>query len=460
MKNDIIRIAICARRSKPTPVSLRVLLQRPYPPRLQPQRFDCDTVFRATLSAPQPRPTCLATCLPSKPAGCHRDSALRSSFSPLLHNAEMLQSDTRQKQTPGRRRNSRNPARPSGQKSYASENDMPANPTFQPDFSVGAPATPQKSSSGSPVPSPMAVNSKSAKRNGARSRPKQVSTSPGLAQPGQRTPPQTAGAKPTAATAFAGATFHASPAPSSLPIPSFFAKLMPDSPGRRDSSNVGQEPSPPASDSDVPTPRDQPSIPRATREESPLDIFFRADRAEKERARRASSANVLSGAAGPFSPPLQTQSPQENNTFPRSSDQQQSRRPAAQRNPLLGISAVELDGTPGKLMGPAFSTPYQERIRAARSSERQGQVPLRTLQQQQAVDRSEDLKRFLFGGKQPTSPEVSKVPARQTPEKTALASPPTNGPATSDPSNIRAMEDSLRQILKLDSLSLGLTNSS
>ncbi len=374
----------------------------------------------------------------------------------------MLQPGDRPRQTPGRRRQTRNPARPPGQKSYASENDVPAssNSSFQEypprrrrarhPAEVGPghprrrppwpPPRPRPPSAAAPSPGP-----------------KTSSTSPGPAKPGRRTPPQTAGAKPVA---YAGATFHASPAPSSLPIPSFFAKSMPDSPGRREPGNVNQEPSPPASDSDVPSPPPPSSAPRAAREESPLDIFFRADRAEKERARRASSANALGHAPGPFSPPLHARSPQENNSFPRGSGQQLGRRPPPPRDPLAaaGISATELDGTPGKPMGPAFATPYQERIKAARLAEKQAQLPLRAFQQQQQVqsDRSDDLKRFLFGGKQLPSPEADQTRPQQTRE-TAPASPPLDaaGGSGGDPARLRVMEDSLRQILKLDSLGLG-----
>jgi len=227
---------------------------------------------------------------------------------------------------------------------------------------------------------------------------------------------------------------------------------------------TSQEPSPPASDSEAGTPARRPFAALATaREESPLDIFFRADRAEKERARRASSANVLSTGPGPFSPPLQNRSPQENNTFPRGADPQQSRRPGYQRNSSLGIPAAELDGTPGLPIGPSFSTPYQERIKAARSNENQAlsqQAPraLDHHQQQQsspaAEDKSDALKRFLFGGNKP-SPSPAATPPRlvsEQPRNSAvpqLHELPAAAAEPSEPANLRAMEDKIRQILKL-----------
>ncbi len=60
---------------------------------------------------------------------------------------------------------------------------------------------------------------------------------------------------------------------------------------------------------------------------------------------------------------------------------------------------MELDGTnsPGKPYGPAFSTPYHERISAARSSATSSQSPSpKPPGQQQYTDRSEALKAYLF----------------------------------------------------------------
>ena len=366
----------------------------------------------------------------------------------------MQQPDPQPKQTPARRRQGRNGRPSAAHKMYASENDMATDNGLDPGFAPDDPRTPQKSASGSPAPATQPATHRTNKKN-PKSRPKNVSTSPGPAKAGRRSPPQTAGPKPT--SAFAGATFHASPAPSSLPIPSFFAKSRTDSSVPQDVGGVSQEPSPPASDAEIPTPAHPSPAPRVAREESPLDIFFRADRAEKEKARRASSANALATAAGPFSPPSQGGSPLEHNTFPKN---RAARPPAFQRNSTIGISAAELDGTPGEPIGPAFSTPYQERIRAARSGEKH--IPQR---QHETADRSEDLKRFLFGGQLPPqqyTPQPTNVPARGNPpfgqlSNSPRAVPPQNVPhsGTSPPDtartpNIAAMENSLRQILKLD----------
>ncbi|KAH8909583.1 hypothetical protein BR93DRAFT_400532 [Coniochaeta sp. PMI_546] len=385
------------------------------------------------------------------------------------------------KATPARRRqnrpqSNRSPAR----KTYASENDMPSELPFPIEMpnSNGSPfATPQKSASNSPAPhsQPQSVNVRPKARNGNKPRPKS-----GFA------PPSPGPTKPPTATAFAGATFHASPAPSSLPIPSFLAKAM-DSPQVKDSGRANQQPSPPLSDSEAPTPR-QPSVlaREVTREESPLDFLFKKDRDEKEQARRASFANVRTYPPGPYSPPNNyVQSPPQPKTVPNKPPTTLPRRDLLQRNSSTGrISTTELDGTPGRPMGPAFSTPYAERMRAARSGDKQAertssampQAPSQRFAQQPQTadvgDRTEALKRFLavgspsppvsshvapennfspnmvaqrpFGGAMPRPQQQPYIPQPSG----ASMSPRSQSPRSQD---LQRVEEGLRRILKLES---------
>lgn len=362
--------------------------------------------------------------------------------------------------TPGRRRGNRHFANSPARKTYASESDMPTDVPYPMSFGRQSPFTPQKAGANSPAPgSQQHPNSKSKSRSGNKSRSKQIPTSPGPSKPGRTTPPQTAASKTAAATAFAGATFHASPAPSSLPIPSFLAKAL-DSPGLKDTDRGSQEPSPPATDSEAPTPQPRSFLADITRE-SPLDIFFRADRAEKERARRASSANILVTNPGPFSPPLKPTSPQEPRTLPSGLGTSR-RRPTTQRIPsTAGISSIELDGTPGRPMGPAFSTPYQDRIRAAaRSSEKSTESLQRTAPQPQQPqpatdDLSERLKKFLAvpmdaSPMQPNSVPTSQGWSASTAQQSTV--PPRASIAVEGgrPTDLLHMEDSLRRLLKID----------
>lgn len=338
---------------------------------------------------------------------------------------------------------------------------MPMDVPFSMDFGTPSPYTPQKFAANSAAPGSLPNNVRSKPRSGNKPRPKQGTTSPGPTKQGRTTPPQSTVVKTAAAAAFAGATFHASPAPSSLPIPSFLAKAL-DSPGLKDTGQTSQEPSPPATDSEAPTPNHRPLVSDIAREESPLDVFFRADRAEKERARRASSANVLATNPGPFSRPVQPTSPQEPRTLPNGVGAYR-RRPVAQRNPSTGISSNELDGTPGRAMGPAFSTPYQDRIRAAaRSSEKQAELaPTPKTAAQQANDAlGERLKRFLAV---PTdSDQTQQVPvAPPAPtvasqgwaapgfQQAPVSSPLPTGVDGGRPLDLLHMEDNLRRMLKI-----------
>ncbi|KAK4123678.1 hypothetical protein N657DRAFT_680833 [Parathielavia appendiculata] len=334
-----------------------------------------------------------------------------------------------QKNTPARRRAKR-PVNSPARKTYASENDMPSEAVFP--IELGGPLTPQKPALNSLAPSSQPNQGRSKGRNGNRSRPKQVS-SPGPAKQGRTTPPQTSAPKPISAPAFAGATFHASPAPSSLPIPSFLSKAL-DSPSVQETDHASREPSPPATDSEAPTPQHRILSADITRHESPLDIFFRADRAEKERARRASSANILGHPKPvPFSPPTQTRSPAEPTTLPAGLfGGPGNRRPPFHRNASSGIPASELDGTQDSVIGPALSKPYQERIREAQSSRKPSETGPRSApstQDASTLDMSERLKRFLAIPSVEADQPPPKPPAvsRPVPTNTLPAAFPTGG---------------------------------
>lgn len=202
--------------------------------------------------------------------------------------------------------------------------------------------------------------------------------------------------------AFAGASFHASPAPNSLPMPSFLARTTsaPDSPSLKlPGPGPSQEPSPPNTDSEENSSPSPPMPAAAVRkDESPLEFIFKADRAEKARVRRASSANAAAALLGsPFSPPQVHASPREPATFPKLQGVAQARRPPIPRNLSSGIPSSELDGNPGKPLGQAFSTPYSERIKAARSRNASGQATPSGFGQE-TPDRSEALKRVLGVG--------------------------------------------------------------
>ncbi|KAK0748611.1 hypothetical protein B0T21DRAFT_407108 [Apiosordaria backusii] len=412
----------------------------------------------------------------------------------------MLQQQQRQpheqlraKPTPARRRPKR-PGNSPALKTYASENDVPSDACLPVDLNI--PLTPQKSVSNSPAPvSSQPQPNQSGKPKGRttnnKPRPKSgPSTSPVPARQGRNSPPESAPAKAAGLpAAYAGATFHASPAPASLPIPSFLAAKALDSPGLKDTGRVSSEPSPPATDTEAATPRQRIMSAEITREESPLDFFFKAHRAEKESAaRRASTANISIPPSGMYSPPAQPQSPLAPRTVPNGVDARRHQRPVYQRNGSSGISASELDGNPGAPVGPAFSTPYNERLRAAgRISEKQANSPqnsvyqqhqqqqFRPPQQSSPADATERLKQFLAIGSQPPIKldftKSSAQPKNQVPPKSITLEYTRSGPAPdiprqypitgyakpeySRPAEILDAEDQLRRVLKIEGLNLG-----
>ncbi|PVI02746.1 hypothetical protein DM02DRAFT_589006 [Periconia macrospinosa] len=92
--------------------------------------------------------------------------------------------------------------------------------------------------------------------------------------------------------AYAGPTFHASPAPSTLPIPKFLSKSVPAK------TRVGPPTPPPDDDSDsgsspTPSPSRQPLPIRSRHQDSPLNMLFEADRAERARNPNASPASTM-----------------------------------------------------------------------------------------------------------------------------------------------------------------------
>ncbi|PHH77952.1 hypothetical protein CDD82_3283 [Ophiocordyceps australis] len=376
------------------------------------------------------------------------------------------------KSTPARRgnaqRQNRTRKRPPGPyKTYASENDVSALTLSR---AGRAPQTPSKHGSASaafaesssfPVPSASKSN-KSCKSGGKNNsispdstfRPRQVTAPSAVATTPHRTMPNRSG---SASTAFAGATFHASPAPSALPLPSFFSKSTSNTPVHEGARGLVQEPSPPPTDTDVPTPLRPSSAPKS--HESPLDFMFRAHRAEKEQQFRTSPTKTAVGSSGKSAGSLQSNAyclstrgsssvPVRNGNFGQLYD---------------GVDGSELDRRPGLFVGPAFSTPYHERIRAAVSNSGRGtalqfqadeeyQDEACPDEERQTADAAEALKRFLLD----PSPVSNQANAQEKPfsyAPTAPGFPSSTAREAAEPGNvedIRAMENSLRRILKLD----------
>lgn len=189
--------------------------------------------------------------------------------------------------------------------------------------------------------------------------------------------------------AYAGPTFHASPAPSALPIPSFFSKSFPES---------DLAPTLETDSEDAETEQDleiTPSKPRARpppapssqstsngAEPSPLDFLFKA----AVQARNSNSARSPESAARMRSP--QTDSkvlPSKPHTAPGD------------------VFAFEM-GSPNQArtnIGPAFAPSYKDRMDALRSS---------SSPDDQRRAKNEELKHLLFNPR-PQKPPSSVSPA-------------------------------------------------
>lgn len=329
------------------------------------------------------------------------------------------------------------------QRNYASENDMSS-------MENNIPRTPKKSTPASPAPLPASQNQGSTKRGGKdKARPKHLPLSPKSAQTNRQTSPQPSSIpKPGNATAFAGATFHASPAPSSLPLPSFFSKA-PASPALKEENHPGPDMFQASSKAAIPTPSHASPSPLA--HESPLEFIFKADREERERARLASGGQAARPRTNiPYSPT--SISPTRKGTTPGL--EAQSPSPIRYSRPDMARSTPELDSPFGNTM------PYQERIRAARNSSAMNGMKTRTpnttepLQTQ--TDKSDALKRYLFGSSQPTQIHQTRSLAPAPKIHTPPAPVPTAQTDHAGSSDVRdadvvALENNLRRLLNLDS---------
>lgn len=145
------------------------------------------------------------------------------------------------------------------------------------------------------------------RQNGSPSMPK-VSSTP---QPNYQTVSLTPGKKNgTPSQAYAGPTFHASPAASSLPMPRFFSKSVPEV--NKDAGTLSAtekettESSSEQSEGSPTLASARRKVEEPVREESPLDIFFRADKEQKERARERKARETH---IGPFDPAFEADQP-------------------------------------------------------------------------------------------------------------------------------------------------------
>lgn len=173
---------------------------------------------------------------------------------------------------------------------------------------------------------------------------------------------------------YAGPTFHASPAPSALPMPSFFSKSVPDS--SLSASLELEDELDEESAAELTPSKPKASTARINHEPSPLDFLFKA----------AIDARVKS-----------QQSPEAVSKSTVSSSTDVSSASQRQESSSNGIFSLELDGSADRST-PTYSTPvssYKQKMSAltANGTPRQ---PITDLDDAQRKIKTEELKHLLL----------------------------------------------------------------
>ncbi|KAI9718923.1 MAG: hypothetical protein M1812_003807 [Candelaria pacifica] len=237
--------------------------------------------------------------------------------------------------------------------------------------------------------------------------------------------------------AYAGPTFHASPAPSALPIPRFFSRSVPEPVSNNGLQAQMDESSSEASESSPIPAMTQTAGQQQAREESPLDIFFKADREEKAKAKSSTpSATPLQSKTFTMrsSPSPPSNSPSPSNGLSR----QHSRHPTG--GSATDMFALEMDGGDVSIKPTVTANPrmQSDRINASRSNTAPSSMITQNSQaEEQRRAKTQALKNLLLSP-QPQSPSSS--PRRYAPSAYELdgnlesSSPtPTSRKASSPP---------------------------
>lgn len=263
-------------------------------------------------------------------------------------------------------------------------------------------------------------------------------------------------ATPARRPEYAGPTFHASPAPSALPIPKFFSKSVPTSSSQKDpqsqleseSDTSYKSQSPPSSDLASARPEPPP------RQESPLDIFFKADREEK--AKRLGSNGFFTPSTKPTPMIFSSEPPRPSMSVVPGRDQRHHSRHSSTHSGK-GIFIMELDGsgTEADLSGP-FSNPYSSsRLPSSRSATAPSSLPCTSTTSQDKEATAQALKDMLFSMQPEDSQCTTPPPAARTPSnhasgdqspspsyRPASAQHSARGPSTPAPQSNQATDPS------------------
>ncbi|KAL8791491.1 MAG: hypothetical protein Q9213_000108 [Squamulea squamosa] len=238
----------------------------------------------------------------------------------------------------------------------------------------------------------------------------------------------------TPSRAYAGPTFHASPAASSLPMPKFYSKSVPDVNRASGVQTAMKEASETSSDQseDSPTPGFAQRVGEEQgREESPLDFFFKADREQKERRRL--EQQVSSGGQQLADDALTIKRPQYHSRhsttgsqaglFPMELENKEPAKASHEKASSDPTTSIPVGNTSEMLRsGDTTETPQQAEQRRAKTIALKkflmSSVPSTTdsASDQHTVSKSTDgeLNFTKLGSKQTSSPHLQKHVAAQT----------------------------------------------
>ena len=294
--------------------------------------------------------------------------------------------------------------------------------------------------------------------------------------------------------AYAGPTFHASPAASSLPMPKFFSKSVPNVDKTSSLKSMMEQEAPETASESEGSPfreNTQPVHDHRTREASPLDIFFRADEKAKAKARplQESALKSSDGQSILSASPSGLQTPNRHH----------SRHPT--NGSVGGMFPLEMDGAAPDMASNSTisgngSYHYEPAIHNSPSmaehdiTEEQRRAKTAALKQLLYATRpplphngsagqrppSSSLRQELTMPSSPGAPNPPPVPVSPTPSRVqsshmtsriqhhpngfvspySQSTPPraqsqgSNSTSTGETGNKKALEDELRRILKLE----------
>nr|KMM67272.1 hypothetical protein CPAG_03607 [Coccidioides posadasii RMSCC 3488] len=214
---------------------------------------------------------------------------------------------------------------------------------------------------------------------------------------------------------YAGPTFHASPAPSALPVPSFVSKSVPEADSPLQTQKVHD------SDDGDSSPTQARTLPLLQEEDkntsSPLEFLFRAAReannvnGTKERGRTSGSTTPLQEDVKKFEIPQESE-PVSGAVFPLEMDASESR--------------VKTPDSKMMAIGPSFAPSYRERINALRSaSSPSSPADTTTLNEEERKAKAEALKNLLLNPTPQRSASSSLGPCHNS-----AHNPPLQGQTT------------------------------